>query len=221
MRVYKFLNCKYGLRSLRERRLKISEIGSLNDPFDLIPFDLSDPELRKGIIASRNKIGVHRGLLCFSRHWHNPVMWAHYADSNKGLCLGFDLPDGGEPTFHAVDYIEQPIKLTHIDANVASKMLFTKYAHWAYEEEIRVWAPLEEKSGDHYFKAFDEQLLLREVIVGPANPVSKRRIIEVLRSYSRAVTITQARIAYDAFKIVQDGKGLQGVENGTVSDDCQ
>ena len=52
MRVYKFLNCKYGLRALRERRLKISEVRSLNDPFDLLPFDLSDPELRNGVIAS-------------------------------------------------------------------------------------------------------------------------------------------------------------------------
>jgi hypothetical protein len=74
MRVYKFLNCKYGLKAIRERRLKISEVGTLNDPFDLLPFDLSDPTIRKGVLASRHEIGKNNGLLCFSRHWHNPVL---------------------------------------------------------------------------------------------------------------------------------------------------
>lgn len=147
MRVFKFLSCKFGLRALRERRLKISEVRSLNDPFDLLPFDLSDPELRKGVIASRNEIGQGRGLLCFSRHWHNPVLWAHYADSHKGLCLGFDLPDGEQEIARAVEYVESPIKLLHLDFTTANRMLFTKYAHWQYEEEMRVWANLEEKSG--------------------------------------------------------------------------
>jgi len=70
-----------------------------------------------------------KGLLCFSRHWHNPVLWAHYADSHKGLCLGFDVPDGDRD----VAYVERPIKLTHLDLSVADSMLFTKYEHWRYE----------------------------------------------------------------------------------------
>src|SRR5260370_7577223 len=97
MRVYKFLSCKSGLRAVRERRLKISEVRSLNDPFELLPFDLSDPELRKWVISSRDEIGKNRGLLCFSQHWHNPVLWAHYAGSNNGLSLGFDFPAHHQP----------------------------------------------------------------------------------------------------------------------------
>ncbi len=179
MRVYKFLYCKYGLRALRERRLKISEVRSLNDPFDLLPFDLSDPELRKDVIASRNEIGRGRGLLCFSRYWHNPVLWAHYADSHKGLCLGFELPNNGEAG-QRVEYVENPIKLNYLDMRTANRILFTKYAHWQYEDEIRVWASLDEKSDDHYFKEFDDDLRLQKVIVGAGSPVSKRRILQAL-----------------------------------------
>jgi hypothetical protein len=77
MRVYKFLTDKYGLKALRDRRLKISEVHSLNDPFDLLPFDLADSELREGVLASSLEIGQKYGMLCFSQHWTNPVLWAH------------------------------------------------------------------------------------------------------------------------------------------------
>src|SRR5580700_220230 len=157
MRVYKFLNCKFGLKAIRERRLKISEVGTLNDPFDLLPFDLSDPTIRKGVLASRHEIGKNNGLLCFSRHWHNPVLWAHYAESHRGLCLGFDIPDEIQ---QAVTYVEKPIKLTHLDYEIANKMAFTKYDHWRYEEEVRAWATLQEKSGFHYFYDFGDKLRL-------------------------------------------------------------
>src|SRR5258708_5524793 len=119
MRVYKFLTRKYGLKAMRERRLKISEVHTLNDTFDLLPFDLSDPELRKGVIASRNEFGRNQGLLCFSQHWHNPVLWAHYADSHEGLCLGFDLP-GERGVAQAVAYVERPIQLTHLNPDIAN-----------------------------------------------------------------------------------------------------
>jgi hypothetical protein len=138
MRVYKFLTCKYGLKAVREQRLKISQLHSLNDPFELLPFDLSDPDLRKRIIATRNEIGKDRGLVCFSKYWHNPVLWAHYAESHKGLCLGFELPDGERPLARAVEYVENPIRVAHLDLEFANKMLFTKYDHWRYEDEIRV-----------------------------------------------------------------------------------
>lgn len=205
MRVYKFLSCKYGLKALRERRLKISEVRSLNDPFELIPFDLSDPELRKAVIKTRAEIGADRGMLCFSKHWHNPVLWAHYAESHKGLCLGFDVADDGP---QAVDYVEHPLKLTRLDYEVANRMLFTKYEHWRYEEELRMWATLEEKSGAFYFMKFGDKLRLAEIVVGAGCPVSQRKIAQALGAHLQGIEILKARLAYDAFRIVEDENGF-------------
>jgi hypothetical protein len=205
MRVYKFLSCKYGLRALREQRLKISEIRSLNDPFELIAIDLSDPKLRQAVIKTRDEIGTDRGILCFSKHWHNPVLWAHYADSHKGLCLGFDVPDDGP---QAIDYVENPLKLTRLNYEVANKMLFTKYEHWRYEEELRMWATLEEKSGSYYFMDFGEKLRLSEIILGAGCPVSQRKITQTLGSHLQGITILKARLAYNAFRIVEDENGM-------------
>lgn len=206
MRLYKLLSCKYGLRALREQRLKISEVGGLNDPFELIPFDLSNPDLRHAILKSRDEIGRGRGLLCFSRHWHNPVLWSHYAEGHRGLCLGFDVPDDRP---QAVDYVEGPIRFTRIDLDVANQMLFTKYEHWRYEEEFRMWANLEEKSGAHYFLGFGEHLRLSEVIAGAGCLVSRRKLLEALGPRQSGVTFAKARLAFDAFRVVEDENGFR------------
>jgi hypothetical protein len=205
MRVYKFLPRQYGLQAIRKRRLKISEIRYLNDPFDLLPFDLSDPELRKGVIATRAEIGQKGGLLCFSRQLHNPVLWAHYAESHRGLCLGFDVPDD---LTQMVEYVENPIRLERLDLKTANRMLFTKYEHWRYEDEVRMWATLQQKSGEYFFMDFGEGLRFAEIIVGAGSTVTMRRIQDALGARSNGVKILKARLAYNAFAVVEDEDGF-------------
>jgi hypothetical protein len=214
MRVYKFINVRYGLRAIRERRLKISEIHTLNDAFDLIPFDLSDPKIREAVIHSRHEIGKKGGILCFSRFWHNPVLWAHYADCHKGLAVGFDVPDLTAEMAQLVEYVEQPMKLTldNLDFELANKMLFMKYDHWRYEDEIRMWSSLEEKSGHFYFMKFGPMLRLAEVIVGAKSSVTERKILQTLNIQNSDVRILKARLAYNAFRVVEDENGFSGTD---------
>ncbi len=93
MRLYHFINAKYGLEDLRDKRLKIARIMELNDPFEFMGADLSNRELREALEATKSYLYVKFGLLCFSESWNNPVQWSHYADRHQGLCLGFDIPD--------------------------------------------------------------------------------------------------------------------------------
>lgn len=205
MRVYKFLTCKYGLKAIRDRRLKISELDTLNDLFDLLPVDLSDPEIRKGAVAARNEIGKRYGLLCFSKHWHNPVLWSHYAENHQGICLGFDVPDKAPMT---VEYVEEPFKLTHLDLEIVEKMLIRKYKDWSYEEEVRMWTKLEKNFGGYYFADFEEELRLVEVILGAGCHVSQRRLLQALGAHQSGVRLLKARLAFDAFRVVEDENGF-------------
>lgn len=93
MRAYKFLNAHFGLKSLYERRLKISRLDELNDPFEFLPFDLSNRAQRWAVRETRKQLGEKQGILCFSAAWSDPVIWAHYSDKHKGLCLGFEIPE--------------------------------------------------------------------------------------------------------------------------------
>src|ERR1700730_408530 len=137
MRAYKFLNAHFGLKSLYEKRLKLSAIDDLNDPFELLPYNLSDRRHRWAMHATRKELAAGRGVLCFSAAWHNPVIWAHYADKHKGLCLGFEIPDDRNIT-KVVRYVSKrlPFPITPQVAD-GEAILFTQYSSWRYAREIR------------------------------------------------------------------------------------
>jgi hypothetical protein len=216
MRAYRFMDAKYGLDSVKKRRLKQSRVGELNDPFELTPYSLTDIAYRMAFLQTRAQLDRGKGLLCFSANWRNPLLWAHYSDKQKGLCLGFEIPEQtGDPEndeSEHVRYIEKPEQFpTNYpdlpDAKrflLVRRVLFTKFSDWRYEQEIRIWAPLQNEEGGLYFLQFDKKLQLKEVIVGVRCPFSRADIDEALGSLAGEVAVTKARAAYDKFEMVQD-----------------
>jgi hypothetical protein len=91
MRVYHFTSCKAALSILDSRRLRLSRIANLNDPFEFLAADLSDKANRWALKKTKNDLSKTKGVICFSENWTNPVQWAHYARSHRGVCLGFDV----------------------------------------------------------------------------------------------------------------------------------
>lgn len=145
MRVYKFLDAHFGLKSLYEKRLKISRLDELNDPFEFLPFELRNQKQRWAARATAQELGEKHGILCFSSCWTDPVIWAHYSDKHKGLCLGFEIPGDSQIT-RAVEYVSERLPFPDPPTLADSyAMLFTKFKHWAYEQEIRVWVQLNDK----------------------------------------------------------------------------
>src|SRR5574340_35150 len=93
MRIYYFTKANHGLAAIRDRRLKVARIHELNDPFEFLGVELSDPEFRKVLTETKRQLSTGHGLLCFSKSWRHPMLWAHYADKHGGVCLGFDVND--------------------------------------------------------------------------------------------------------------------------------
>jgi len=213
MRAYKFLNEKYGLKSLSERRLRRTRINELNDPFELRPYDLTDPAVRWAFLSTRAGVARQFGLLCFSADWRDPVIWAHYSDKHRGLCLGFEIPpDAEKAQTKRIDYISAPLPFpkdfldldTQQQLPMVMKMIFTKYDNWEYEHEIRTWTDLEEE-----FFNFCEVLQLAEIIVGAESKLSAREIAGALGSTPDHVTVKKARAAHDRFAMVEDEEFLR------------
>ena len=153
MRAYKFLDAQFGLKSINERRLKQSRVSDLNDPFELRSFDVTDIALRRTFLATSKDVDQEKGLLCFSADWKNPVIWAHYSDKHRGLCLGFEIPEINEDPKNDAGYVKYVPQLLPFPRNLeqmsesehdgfARSALFTKFEHRAYEKEIRVWSHL-------------------------------------------------------------------------------
>jgi hypothetical protein len=209
MRAYNFLTAHFALKCLYEKRLKISTIQDLNDPFELIPYNLSDPGLRKAMNQSRDRLASSRGLLCFSADWHDPVIWAHYGDKHRGMCLGFELP---EDMAKSIEYVTERLLFptaSPLSNDYAETMLFTKYTSWKYEQEIRMWAILEEEEDGLYFKDFDDTLRLVEVIVGARCTVPKTALVRALVPLTTEINLIKARAGFTKFEIVTDQLGLK------------
>lgn len=215
MKAYKFLDAHFGIKSLYERRLKISRIHELNDPFELTPYDLSDRILREDFLRFRDQEGLCHGLLCFSKDWCDPLIWAHYSDKHRGICLGFEIPDikGDRETdiFDFVRYVDGPLSfptgfpdLSHSQKDhIVQDILFTKYSNWKYEQEIRSWSRLDDEENGIFFCDFGGTLGLAEVIMGAKCVVSRKTIVRALGSLKTDVRIVRTRAAFDAFRIVE------------------
>jgi len=155
MTLYHFNSRRFGLENLQRRRLKVATIADLNDPFELLCVDLSDQDLRKKMRAWKLNLASRFGMMCFSTDWTNPVHWSHYADKHKGICLGFEIPADEDllvpVTYDEMRSIEEARQLVDTrkgSAKMMKKFLSTKFHHWHYEKEHRLFVELEPKDKD-------------------------------------------------------------------------
>jgi len=211
MRVYHFLSSQNALNDIALRRIRISRYGDLNDPFELLGANLGQKELRQALRSLKAEFQETQGLLCFTRHWENPVLWSHYASKHRGMCLGFDLND---KYLLEVEYAEERIPITFKDGDPAKgldeifvrKLVRTKYIHWKYEEEIRIVVKLDDSTIENgsYFLPFSDDLQLREVILGPLCEIPVESVRGLVSSTYETVDVRKGRLAFKWFKVVPD-----------------
>jgi Protein of unknown function (DUF2971) len=207
MRVYHFLSAQNALDDLTNRRIKLSEIDKLNDPFELWCSAQDDQHVRVALRLWKEEIARRFGILCFTKDWGNPVLWSHYADGHRGICLGFDVPAKGllKPIQYVRERTSLPIPPTF---DAMDKLLFTKYSDWSYEKEWRGWFQFDERDASgHYFFSFDEKVKLREVIGGPLCTVSKDTLDAAAANYE-GISVIKARLAFRTFQIVENQRGF-------------
>lgn len=210
MRVYHYLNATHGLQNIRQRRIKIATLDDLNDPFELLALELGNQQLRKAMEEARKVLAAYSGFLCFGRTWKNPVMWSHYAERHKGLCLGFDIPARLLTKINysldrlAID-LEKLKTPDELDAAAKHRIVFTKFSHWEYEQEMRMLLalPKPDTKNGLYFAKMSPEIRLKQVIVGPKSSVTRRALEDALRELSDEVECFKARLAFKTFSVVK------------------
>lgn len=99
-------------------------------------------EWRKIISSSLEKISSKSGITSFCGSNDNILMWSHYSDSHKGICLKFDILKSPETFVYPtkVNYSTRyPIFNYLKNTEEILKFLFlTKAKCWEYEQELRV-----------------------------------------------------------------------------------
>lgn len=172
MLVYKFYPPEYGLQALEKLRLKVSPIDELNDPFEYLSLNMGDKSIRAWAKNFRNLVSENNGIISFSKNWHEPLMWAHYAKSHTGIALGFEVPTH---LLYHIDYIsEKIIPPLDVDNNKESMTQFvemlikSKHKNWEYEEEVRLVRSLDncDEEDGLYFVKWNHITTLKEVVLG-------------------------------------------------------
>lgn len=101
-----------------------------------------EQEIKNNLIKSIDATGVHS----FATSPKNLLMWSHYADSHKGVCLIFEtakdidtfvkaLPVDYSKCFPVIEYTPD------IAGDLIKKAFLTKAIDWQYEKERRIFDP--------------------------------------------------------------------------------
>ena len=95
---------------------------------------------------------------------HNVLMWSHYGDSHKGICLVFKV-DKVPNRLRKVIYQDTIPEVEYVEKTNALEILLTKSPGWEYEGEYREF----NKDGDRPVKYIGK---LTEVIFGCRTPIA-------------------------------------------------
>ena len=93
-----------------------------------------------------DKIMKNKGVLSLAGQWNSPLMWSHYADEHKGICIEYDISSSVHGTLKKIDYegsrgIFVSTLLNWIfndsqsaESEIEEKYFYTKASQWKYEE---------------------------------------------------------------------------------------
>jgi hypothetical protein len=209
VRVYHFLPEKEALNNLSRKRIKLSSLEDMNDPFELLALALKKQEHRKALQGFKAKISRRWGAICLSRSWDNPMLWSHYADKHRGICLGFDVPDRKvvPVTYDArrleVD-LDRALARPGRDETLGLRLMTTKYEGWVYEDEVRLFVALSESDLETgmYFYDFGKDVVLKEIILGARSKLTRPALAKLLGKDGPLPKIVKTKIAFDSFTVV-------------------
>lgn len=86
-RLFRYCPANYNnIRNLEEKRIYLSEAGSMNDIFEGLSCEINDSVIEN--LAMLNDIAY---LKSFTENKNDLLMWATYADNYAGMCIEYDL----------------------------------------------------------------------------------------------------------------------------------
>jgi len=207
VRLYRFMRAEHAKTSIESRQLKVTRINELNDPFEFFPADLSDPKDESRFKEWKRQRNEDTGLICFSKHWDNLLLWSHYARSHSGIALGFDV---AEDLIFPIKYEKERLKISaylkdkkYFDEKFASDIISTKSRDWEYEAEFRIFCEIRKcvSRSNNYFEDFSASLILREVLIGMDCSLSSDELVKLLANFTEPVAVAKITPSPNRFSL--------------------
>lgn len=103
--------------------------------------EVAEKNIRQ-LTSDAHKFRDNMGILSLSKTCTSILMWAHYAEKHKGICIEFTVPVSD--ALHTVTYSTDMPRVTlhdiyvmH-DRQILMNLFTTKHKHWKYEKECRI-----------------------------------------------------------------------------------
>jgi hypothetical protein len=219
------------LRNLKNQIIYLGPPRNFNDPYDCaigaLLSDLTDQGLQRllegrrvnapnEVLKAMFKKGAtktiqehterflnERGVACFTEKPDNLLMWSHYADGGRGMCLAFSTKEKLFEKARKVTYSGSipSLNLESILSNEQDDSLIelyrTKSSHWSYEEE---WRVIHEKAGTSWTY---EASSLEAVYFGPNVPDDLLQIaLLILMGQNATVRFYKSRRSESDFRMI-------------------
>ncbi len=143
---YKYMSLEHAVDTIEKGQLYLNDGKDFNDPFENT--------------VRNNKKRLH--ILCLTSGFQKMLMWSHYADSHKGICLTVEVPKS--LVYNICYTTERPLENSNLDEiinrsitamkmvkkppkilteNYSSlsdykKIAYIKSKEWSYEKEFRI-----------------------------------------------------------------------------------
>ena len=225
MTLYKYISTEHADDILNKKELLVSDGTTFNDPFELKVLDK-----RSGTESSVSGLWI----LCLTTSCKNKLMWSHYADSHKGLCLVVKVP---KALVYPVHYSSRRIFTdSNIDGILKSgkakqkkyqnkyldnlsdkhKIALIKDKKWSYEKE---WRLIFDKDDDQITADADKHFFnieIERVYLGcrfeENEEDTKKKILSACESNKIVIQkmyLSRSSYAVEAEKVTQKGKGRE------------
>ncbi len=138
----------------------------------------------------RKRLKEHYGLSSFSYISNSILMWSHYADSHKGICIGFNKEQLLETIKHPLkNFCDVDYKPTLCEAELIlenkkiaykneKEILYRKLNIWSKEKELRIIAIFKDRNSPRNIQ-FDKSCIKR-IILGENTTNDDKNTLKML-----------------------------------------
>lgn len=173
MSLYKYSKIDdYTLENLNKNQLYVNSVNNFNDPYEFIfkyevrdslwidflklifedsyteiPSDVNKDDIMRGI-TNHYFAQLHDGIgaVCFTENENDDLLWAHYGDCHRGICVEFDNNLLPFSKCEKIEYVNEIYTIIIDDIAyyrdripiIHGKSLIRKNTIWSYEKEWRL-----------------------------------------------------------------------------------
>ena len=189
-----------------------------------LSFDELKNKFSKEVIEKVKEVRNNALISCFSKRWDSILMWSHYGDKHRGICIEFDRPN---KDFLDVIYSKNRFKFNledttrrmlgymlsneQVDVNdkklikCISKPFIVKSLAWKYEEEVRcILSSTSDGLINENLKLYTMPTKITKIYVGCKVDNDIKEFSELLKlALDKKITVVKLKTSDNLFSVIE------------------